>query len=941
LRKRLRTLVISSTFYLPLLSPVALTAQGPEIEGKPIREIQVQSTTGFTLEVIQRLTGLEAGTRYSAKTIRKSLDLLYETDLFKDIQVTAELEDDEVVVRYLFIEKTFLADLRIKRNWAFYDRQIWEELAVRIGDEFTEEEWKKAVSRLLALYQRHGYFQTKVTSELQRKESTNQIYVTIKLNEGARARIQETRFTGHQVFSNLRLWSHIRSLQGEFYHAERVEKDLQNLEKWYQSKGYLKSIIGPPQITYIPQSNEVILVYPIGAETRLDVQFEGNNAFRRKTLEPLLLFKEEQSYENSVFEASASRLKQFYQSKGYPFIQVRWSRTIRSEDEAVVGTFKILQGPLVCLKSVNIDGNQFFSNRVILKALSVRPGLNPYRCRVVDPDTLLEDIARMERMYREKGFLEAKVDADIAYSEGAEETARATASLNLTIDEGVQTFVRDISVDGNQTFTTSELLQKLKLRAGMPYNKKAAQADTDNLLILYNRNGFVFRKITSKESFSEDSTLVSLTYTINEGRRVRIGHIFVEGNTFTRTNVIERELKIRSGDPYNEEKIQLTRHRISRLGYLEDIRFHPIIPISSEPRETIKDMKLSVRERPPKAIEFGLGYGDFDRFRGFLELSHKNLAGTGRSLRLRQEASQKERKSALTYIEPWVFSLPLDARITGFFQTQVRPSYDLTTLGTSAGIEKDLTDNLKTSLVYQIEFNNFTNVPEEVLSEDDQGRVNIATLNPSVILDFRDDPFNPKSGTLSGVAFRVGAKRLGSQVQLRKATIYSNWFFPLTRWLVLALSARGGVGDKFGESKEVPPSERFFLGGRSTIRGYKQDELGITNETIVAKANRTGVEFVGGNAMLIGNAELRLFLPAGIGIVLFHDTGNVWLTYRDMNLSELKSTVGAGLRYNTPVGPLRLDVGYKLDREKNLCPECTNPVEESRYEVHFTLGHAF
>ena len=918
-------------------------AQGPALlEGKLIREVQVQSRTGITLDVIHHLTGLESGMPYSAKTIRKSLDLLYETNLFKDIQVTAEWEDDEVIVRYLLVEKTFLADLRIKRNWAFYDRQIREELALRIGDEFTEDTWKKAVSRLLAFYQKHGYFQTKVTSEIQRVESTNQINVLIKVHEGARARIQETRFTGNRVFSDLRLWSHIRSLRGEFYDTERVEKDLQNLEKWYQSKGYLKSIIGPPQISYIQKNNEVILVIPIEAEARLDVLFEGNNAFRTKTLEPQLLFKEERSYEDSLFEASASRLKRFYQSRGYPFIQVRWTRVEQLEDGASVGTFTIHEGPLICLKSVNIDGNHFYSNRVILKALVVRPGFNPFRCRVVDPNTLQEDISRIERMYREKGFLEAKVDKTFSYPEGAEEAARANASLNLAIKEGLQTRVSKISIRGNQAFKTSELIQNLKLRQGKPFRRTIAHSDADSLLLFYKRRGFIYAKITLEERFSEDRTQVSLTYTINEDRTARIGRILIEGNTFTKTHVIERELKIRSGDLYNEEKIQLTRHRIARLGYLEDIRFHPTTPITSEPKEYIKNMKLSVTERPPKAIELGLGYGDFDRFRGFIELSHKNLVGTGRSIRLRGEASQKERKSTLTLLEPWLFSLPLDARITGVFQTQVRPFYDLTTLGASAGIEKDLRDTLKTLFAYEIEFDNFTNIPEEILDEEDQGRVNIATLNPSIIFDSRDDPFNPKSGTFSGLALRLGAKNLGSQVQLRKATAFSNWFFPLTRWFVLALSVHGGVVDKFGESKEVPLSERFFAGGRSTVRGYKQDELGIVGETIVPREDETGVEFTGGGAVLIGNVELRLTLPFNLGLVLFHDRGNVWTSYGDIKPGELKSTVGAGLRYNTPLGPLRLDGGYKLDREDDLCRgECTEPAEESRYEVHFTLGHAF
>ena len=304
-------------------------------------------------------------------------------------------------------------------------------------------------------------------------------------------------------------------------------------------------------------------------------------------------------------------------------------------------------------------------------------------------------------------------------------------------------------------------------------------------------------------------------------------------------------------------------------------------------------------------------------------------------------------------MEPWLFGQDINGRVTGVIETQVRKSYDLNSVGVSAGIEKDLNKRLTGFFIYQIEFDNFTNVPDEVLDEEDQGRVNLATLNPSLVFDSRDNPFDPTSGTLSGISFRLGAKSLGSDVQLRKVTIESHWFFPITHWLVLALSARGGLQDKFGSSPEVPPSELFFIGGRNTVRGYDEEELGIVGKTVVPKeeseeTDSTGIEFTGGKALLNGNVELRFSLPAGLGLVAFMDRGNVWfsndadLQLHKIKIDEIKTTVGGGVRYNTPVGPIRIDVGYKLDHEKDLCGgQCLEPVEESRSELHFTLGHAF
>jgi outer membrane protein insertion porin family len=933
-------LIAHSALSFFLMAPVISSAQDTAPENKLIVGIQVEPKAVIPLEAIHRLTGLEPGMPYSSKAVRDSIESLYRTGLFNDVQVEAESTDDGVIIRYRLLEKTFLAGLAIRGNWAFSDRTLQEALEIRMGEEFTEGRLKSAITRLISFYQKHGYFQIQVTLDIRREEGTNQVDILIRVKEGVRARIHETRFTEDKIFADLRLFLLIRSLPGEYYDGHQLEKDLRALENWYRSKGYLQVIVGPPEVSYRSDTNEVTLTLPIEAETRIEVRFPGRLAFEDDVLESQLLFKEERSYNEDVFNASADRLEEFYHARGYPFAKVQWTREEKPEERTILATFKITEGPQICLRSLSFEGNRFFSARKLRDPLSTKPG-GFFRCRILNPAILKQDLERVEGLYREQGFLNVRVTALPTYSEGAEQAERATASVLIVIEEGIQTLVQDVVIAGNQAFGTPELMRKVRLTVGMPYNEYRVQQDSEELLHHYRQNGFIYARIESRTQFSDDRALAILTYTIKEDQMARIGRIFIKGNTFTRDRVIQRELKIESGDPYNEEDIQLSRHRILKLGYLSDVRFEPVTPISLEQKEYIKDMVLSVNERPPKAIEFGIGYADVERLRGFAELSNRNLAGTGRFLSLRGEASSIERRSILTFVEPWVFTLPMDARVKTQYETQVRPSYDLTALSGSVGVEKNLTEILKASLTYQIEFANFTSVPEEILQEEDQGRVNIATLNPSLILDTRDNPFNPTSGTLNGLVFRLGAKSLGSEVQIRKATVNSNWYIPLTRWLVLALSARGGIVEKFGESKEVPLSERFFLGGRSTVRGYPFEELGIVGETIVPKGDLTGVEFKGGNAEVIGNVELRLFLPGGLGLVLFNDRGNAWLSHKDVHLNELKSTVGAGLRYNTPVGPLRLDYGYKLDREKNLCPTCPEPVEEDRYELHFTLGHAF
>jgi outer membrane protein insertion porin family len=346
-----------------------------------------------------------------------------------------------------------------------------------------------------------------------------------------------------------------------------------------------------------------------------------------------------------------------------------------------------------------------------------------------------------------------------------------------------------------------------------------------------------------------------------------------------------------------------------------------------------------------------------EQLRGFLQLADRNLAGTGRALILRTEDSRIDQIHTLTFREPYLLEQDVTGQLKGIYQRQRKTliedlgTYDLVSFGGAASLEKEFSERLTGILSYQYERIRFSNLDDKLrfaIEEEDRDRVTLGSINPSLFYDTRDDKFNPHSGTLSGIVLRLAARSLGSEAQLRKANLQTSWFVGLRRWLVFAASGRVGVVTKFGDTIEVPPSEQFYVGGRSTVRGYAQDQLGIVGETI---SDETG-EAIGGNATVIFNLEARIFLPYGIGLVLFNDRGNVWETRTDVRFDELKQTVGVGLRWGTPVGPLRLDWGYKLDRERDLCPapeeierpaddDCTSPERESPWELHFTLGHAF
>lgn len=440
------------------------------------------------------------------------------------------------------------------------------------------------------------------------------------------------------------------------------------------------------------------------------------------------------------------------------------------------------------------------------------------------------------------------------------------------------------------------------------------------ILTLYAQKGYIYAQVDLTKEFDKAQGLVRVKYNIMEESPVVIGRVYLQGNVLTKDRVILRELLVRQGDPYNLEDILKSQRRIYRLGLFSRVRFEPINPGE---KEYIKDMMLQVSERKAGAVEFGIGYSDYEKLRGFVEISHRNLWGWGRHGSARFEASTVERKYTFNFKEPWLFNRPVDARFSIVDQLEKKISYKLRKFGGSAGLEKSFTETVKGSLLYQYEdVEPFEVLSGAVLTKEDQDRVTVATINPSIIIDTRDDPFNPTSGSLNGITYREAAKIIGSEAQFVKISLQSSWYFPVVPRVVMALAMRGGIAQNFGESIEVPIYERFFLGGRTTVRGYSQDSLGPKGPDGTP---------TGGNVMMVLNGEFRFSLPWRLGAVLFIDGGNVWERKEDTDLSELKYTTGIGIRYGTPIGPLRLDYGYKLDRE----------VGESETEWHFTLGHAF
>ena len=905
-----RLLGLSLLFWCCLIFPTVVHA-GEIWEGKIIRQVTVVP------ESERGRVDLHPDDRYQAEVIRQEVRQLSLSGDVRDAQVeVTPIGDGEVAVRVVITLRRYLASVSISGNRRVDGDALRRALGLTVGSEWTEARWEKAEQAARVFLKDAGYFQATLSYDVVPTDTSRPVALRVRVRERTRATIRSVQFTGTPHFSSRTLALRLGVQPGIDYRRDRVDGDVARLLALYHKRGYLLAVISSPQVEWDAKTNGVDLTFPITAGHRIDLSFEGRGPVSKRELSGQIKIIEEQSDDNEVLQSSARAMAQIYHDRGYPKAKVVVTAR-RPQPQIAEIRFQIDPGPRTKIADVIFRGNHGMASKSLREAIGlrkaglIRGGFYTEAQRSQDAEALTE-------LYRREGFTAVQIKDRTQFDESAE-----SAIVIFRIKEGVRTRIGRVTISGNQALSTPTLA--IPLQPDQPHDARRVKATTHQIQAAYARAGYLYATVKSETDLSEDGTRADIRIVIDEGRKARMGALQITGNARTKATVLLREMAIQPGEPYNPEAILRSQKNLYRAGYFSSVRFEPV-GIESQPE--VLDVRLAVTERLHVPVEFGIGYGEHERLRGFFEIADRNLFGGGQEVRLRVAASGLEEKYTLSFHEPWIFSRHLNARLALTTGQQREVTYDLETENAVAGIEKRLSDKVKGALQYQFERHRIVRAIR--LSPEDVGKFNLATINVALVRDTRDDPFNPRQGSLASATLRQGAKLIGSEVQMVKLTLQYSVYRSLYDRFLLAFSARAGAADRFGETELIPPPERFLLGGRNTVRGYTADRLGIPFGAPGATLAADGRP-IGGNALLTFNEELRVALPRSFGLVFFLDHGNVWEDLPSVTLSQIKSTVGMGMRYHTPVGPLRLDWGFKLDREP----------KEPASELHFALGHIF
>jgi outer membrane protein insertion porin family len=885
-----------------------------------VASVELASPHRLPEDRIRAALGDLVGRPLSRTAVRASLERLWTMQLFASIQVDELVEPSGVRLRYTLARRPLIRRIVWDGESGLDPADVVTTAALAIGEEASPARLARAHRDLLTRYRREGYLAARVRIDADPVADTNERDLVVVLDAGERARLGAVRLRVEPGLDEGEVRDALKLREGHAYtellvrDAVRAAEDRLRRDGRYQAR----VTVGPP--AWDPAQNRVDLDVAATVGPLFRVEFEGRLALGDKTLRARLTFPRSGITDRFEQEASARELEALYREHGYHFAAVEPDEA-RDGDTHVI-RFAIREGPRVSVESVTFTGNFAVPTERLAKAIETRPpGLfvrGLFRQDVVD-----RDVRVLVALFRNEGYPEVKVGpAEVAFSED-----RSRARVVVPVADGPRLTVGAIDVEGARILSVPEITAALGLVPGAPWVRQRAEDAVRAIERLYAGRGH-HGAVVRLETRRRDS-MVDVRYTLEEGEATRIGRILVRGLLLTREDIVRRDLPFASGDLLTPDRLLEGQRRLGDRTAFASVSIDPLRP----PATAFADVEVTLRERKPWRLDFGLGYGNKDGGRVFVEVGHDNVFGTGSSVSLRQRVSGggdsvgfSERTDLLAR-SPRIFGSAWWLDLDLFQEWSKQLGYDLGQYGLWAGVHRDLfrdrIKGLRGDLRYRFEVARYSNVDTSLAAADvTPGTTVISSVTSMLTLDRRDVPVDPARGSLHMVSLESGLHAIGSEIEFIKARFETRWFLDWPPPTLFVVAGRLGIARALGSTTALAIQDRFFAGGTTTIRGYRDDRVGPLD----AKGNPTG-----GNGLAILNLEWRFPIWGWIGGALFVDTGAVTPEFGDLNLDAFRTGTGLGVRVKTPVGPLRVDVGYALQ-----------PIPgDRRVQFHFSVGNPF
>ena len=658
------------------------------------------------------------------------------------------------------------------------------------------------------------------------------------------------------------------------------------------------------------------------------LEFRGVKKIEEATLRGKLTASSGQLLDQGTLDLDVRKIQDAYAEEGYSRAKVA-ALTQVSGPGVVTVTFQVDEGAKLKVRGIEIHGATGLPAKGLRKAMkSKTPAF--LRSGTFKPSQLEQDETALRLYMRSRGYRDGEIDSirSVATPDGKGVT------LHVYAREGPRYRFGHLTWSGNKSVPTAALALINMPRAGTPYNETQIQKTLESAYTLYQEQGYLFLNIDPR--FSDRDSIVDVEFVIQEGARSRVADLRIVGNTRTKENVIRREATVRPGDSFRRSSLIRTQRDIFGLGYFQDVT------VDYEPTGDSADINLTlkVQEKQTGTASAGAGFSSQSGLTGFIELGHNNLFGNGQSIALRLERGGKRSNAEVSFTEPWFRDTPLTVGFDLFNTRRELDFYDRKDVGGGIRLGRPIPwpDYTRGVISYDLRDVSLTDIraasPGEpsnlaTLRESDWPR-RVSSVTVTFTRNSTDNPFYPTRGSRLQWSNEIAGGFLGGVEQFMKQTVdlknYSRLAGPFT------LLLRGKAG--FLSGPTVPDYERFRLGGTTYdyLRGYP--DYYVVPRANITRSSTTGAvldRYPGGRTALILTSELQFPIADPLHGLLFFEAGNTWNSTRDLDLGDLRKSMGVGIRLEVPaLGRVGFDLGYGFDRE-----------DGGQWETHFQLGNTF
>ena len=670
------------------------------------------------------------------------------------------------------------------------------------------------------------------------------------------------------------------------------------------------------------------------------IEFKGNNAIKTEKLEKNVDIHTGSILNIFNIRKNIQRIELQYQEKNYYSAKVSYE-TQEVGNNQVRLIFKIKEGEKVRIKSIKIVGNTAYSTKALKKLMKTsEKGFFSWLTSSGEykKDMLDRDVAVLEAHYQNNGYIQVRVaDPEIV-------TKGNWIYITIKLEEGPRYKMGKVDIAGDLIVSKEELLKKLQSPKEEYYDRDALRKDILALTDFYSDYGYASADADPRIRQHEDEKRVDVTFNITKGKPVYFERINISGNTKTRDKVIRRELKITEQGLYSGADLKKSVKNLNRLNFFEDVKVNDY----KGSEDNTKIMKFDVKEKATGNFTFGAGYSSIEHVFFTSSISKSNLFGNGQALSVQAQVGSTTTQIMFNYVEPWLFDIPLTTSFSVYNWIQNYDYYDKESVGGSISASYPFfQEDLRLFGSYAYDRGTLSNISSDASSTISNltGTNITSSITVGATYDTRDKIVNPTSG--QNHLFSIEYAGLGGNIGFTKFTAEVGWYIPLF-WRFVGFIH--GVGGYIVENpdKLLPDYERYYLGGINSIRGFDWRGVHLYDSNGAV---------VGGREMIQGNFELQLpIVPsAGVLALLFFDTGQVFDSnfYRDridtgatdangyeiytgvnpagFDLSQLRQTVGGGIRWESPMGPIRIEYGYILNKKAT----------DNTSAFEFSMGAAF